>query len=42
MDKELQMRVKNYFEYLHEENMQEYEDAENILSKLCDSMKQDV
>lgn len=33
------MRVKNYFEYMHEENMNEYEDAENILSTLCVSMK---
>lgn len=36
------MRVKNYFQYLHDENMQENEDAESILTTLCDSIKQNV
>lgn len=33
------MRVKNYFEYLHEENIKENEDAERIMGTLCDSIK---
>lgn len=36
------MRVKNYFEYLHTENIEENEQAEQILSKLCDSMRDEV
>lgn len=42
MEKQLQLRVKNYFEYLFEENMTENEQAENILNTLCSSLKHDV
>lgn len=36
------MRVKNYFEYLFEENIQENINAEEILSNLCGSIKKEV
>lgn len=33
------MRVKNYFEYLHQENIEEDEIAEDLLENLCSSLK---
>lgn len=36
------MRVKNYFEYLFEENIKENEKAEEIMNNLCGSIKRDV